>query len=56
MTRCIPIQIINYYWGDQIEKAVWMGHVARMRERRGAYTVLVGQFEGKRPFGRSSRR
>ena len=24
-----------------------MGHVARMRERRGAYRVLVGKPEGK---------
>jgi hypothetical protein len=31
-------------------------HVARIRERKGAYTVLVGQFEGKRPPGRPSRR
>jgi hypothetical protein len=26
--------------------------VARMGERRGAYRVLVGRHEGKRPFGR----
>jgi len=26
----------------------WAGHVARMRERRGAYRVLVGKPEGKR--------
>ena len=30
----------------------WAGHVARMRERRGVYRVLVGKPEGKRPFGR----
>ena len=30
----------------------WAGHVARMGERRGAYSVLVGKPEGKRPLGR----
>jgi hypothetical protein len=27
----------------------WAGNVARMRERRGAYGVLVGKPEGERP-------
>ena len=30
----------------------WAGHVARMGEERGAYKVLVGKPEGKRPLGR----
>jgi hypothetical protein len=30
----------------------WAGHVARMTDRRGAYRVLVGRPEGKRPVGR----
>ena len=30
----------------------WVGHVARMGEKRGVYRVLVGKSEGKRPFGR----
>jgi len=34
----------------------WSGHVARMREERGGYRVLVGKPEGKRPFGRPRRR
>jgi hypothetical protein len=34
----------------------WAGHVARMRERRGAYRILVGKPEGKRPLGRPRRR
>jgi len=34
----------------------WAGHVARMRERRGVYRVLVGKPEGKRPLGRPRRR
>ena len=35
--------------------ARWDGHVARMGER-GAYRVLVGKPEGKRPLGRPRRR
>jgi len=34
----------------------WAGHVARMRERRVAYKILVGKPEGKRPLGRFKRR
>jgi hypothetical protein len=30
----------------------WAGHVARVGERRGAYRVLVGKPEGRRPLGR----
>ena len=34
----------------------WARHVARMGEERGAYRVLVGKLEGKRPLGRLRRR
>ena len=34
----------------------WAGHVARMGERRGVYSVFVGKPEGKRPLGRPRRR
>jgi hypothetical protein len=34
----------------------WMGHVAPMGDRRGAYKVLGGRPEGKRPLGRPRRR
>jgi hypothetical protein len=30
----------------------WAGHVARMGEVRGAYNILVGRSEGRRPLGR----
>jgi len=33
----------------------WAGHVACMGERRGAYRVLVGKHEGKRPLSRPRR-
>jgi len=29
----------------------WAGHVARMRERRGVYRVLVGKLVGKENLG-----
>ena len=28
----------------------WLGHLAHMGERRGAYRALVGRPEGKRPL------
>jgi hypothetical protein len=37
-------------------KMRWEGHVARMREERKVYKVLVGKPEGKRPLGRTRRR
>jgi len=32
------------------------GHVARMRERGGAYRILVGKLEGKRRHARNRQR
>jgi hypothetical protein len=34
----------------------WVGHVARMREKRNAYRLLVGKPDGKRPLERPRRR
>ena len=34
----------------------WAGHVARMRDRRGVYRVLVGKIERRRPLGGTRRR
>ena len=34
----------------------WMGRTARMGDRRGAYKVLEGKPEGKRPLGRPRHR
>jgi len=34
----------------------WVGHVARMGEKRGVYRVLLGKPEGRRPLGRPRRR
>jgi len=40
------VRVIKY------RKMRWAGHVARMGERRGVYTVVVEKPEGKRPLGR----
>jgi hypothetical protein len=37
-------------------KMRWVGHVARMGEKKGVHRVLVGKPEGKRPLGRPRRR
>ena len=34
----------------------WTGHVARMGESEGVYTVFVGTLEGKKPLGKPRRR
>jgi hypothetical protein len=34
----------------------WAGHVTHMGEVRGAYNVLVGRPEGRKPLGRPRRR
>jgi hypothetical protein len=34
----------------------WAGHEARMEVRRGAYSVLVGKPQVRRPLGRSRRK
>jgi hypothetical protein len=37
-------------------RMTWAGHVACMGEKRGAYRILVGRPEGRRPLGRPRRR
>jgi hypothetical protein len=44
------------YSGNQIEKNEMGGHVAHMGEKRGAYRILVGRPEERRPLGRPRRR
>jgi hypothetical protein len=34
----------------------WLGHVARMGEKRNVYRLLIGKPEGKRPLRRPRRR
>jgi hypothetical protein len=55
-------ELIDLYSSPNIVRVIksrrmrWAGHVARMRESRGAYRVLVGKPEGRRPLGRTRRR
>ena len=45
--------LTKYYLGDQIEKNTKGGaYIARMGDRRGAHTVLVGKPKGRRPLRR----
>jgi hypothetical protein len=41
---------------DKSRPMRWAEHVARMREERKVYKVLVGKTEGKRPLGRPRHR
>jgi hypothetical protein len=51
-------ELHNFYSSPNIirmiksERMRWAGHVARLREKRNAYGILVGKPEGKRPLGR----
>jgi predicted GH43/DUF377 family glycosyl hydrolase len=38
---------LNIIWAIDSRRIRWVGHVACMGERRGAYRVLMGQPEGK---------
>jgi hypothetical protein len=38
------------------KRMIWAGHVARIGEVRGAYNILVGRPDGRRPLGRPRRR
>jgi hypothetical protein len=51
----------NFYSSPSIIKMIksrmmrWIWHVERMREKRNAYSTVVGKPEGKRPLGRTRR-
>ena len=61
-TRISFLELNGLYSSPNIVRVIksrrmrWAGHVARMGEERGAYKVLVGKPEGKRPLGRPRRR
>jgi hypothetical protein len=46
---CTPPNIIRMIKSRRMR---WAGHVARLREKRNAYGILIGKPEGKRPLGR----
>ena len=53
---------LNYLYSPNIFRVIksrrmrWAGHVARMWERSGLYSILVGKHERNRPPGRRRRR
>jgi hypothetical protein len=54
-------QLNNMYFSPNIirvakSRRIWAGRVACLGRSRGAYRVLVGEPEGKRPLVRSRRR
>jgi hypothetical protein len=55
-------ELYNLYLSPDIIRHIksrqmrWAGHVARMKEERKLFKVLVGKHEGKRPLGRPRRR
>jgi hypothetical protein len=46
----------NIIWVIKSRRMRWAGHLARMGERRGAYRILLGRPEGRRPLGRHRRK
>jgi hypothetical protein len=52
-------ELHNFYSSPSIirinKSMQWVGHVARMGEKRSAYRILVGKPEGKRPLVRPRR-
>ena len=51
-----PYSSSNTVWVIKARRMRWVGHVARMGERRDVYRVLVGKPEGKRTLGRPRRK
>jgi hypothetical protein len=55
-------ELHNLYFSPSIIRMIksrrmkWAGHVARIREKRNAYKLLMRKPDGKRPLGRQRRR
>jgi hypothetical protein len=54
-TICTPCQTLSGI-RHETGKIRWMWHVTCMKEKRGAYRILVGGPEEKRPLGKPDRR
>jgi hypothetical protein len=54
-------ELYDLYFSPNIIRVIksrimrWVGHVALMGERKGAYRILIGRLEGRRPLGRQRR-
>jgi hypothetical protein len=46
----------NIIWMTKSRRMRWAGHVAHMGEKRGAYRILVGRPDERRPLGRPRHR
>jgi hypothetical protein len=46
------VLLTKYYSVIKSRRMRWAGHVARMEERRGAYSVLMGKPQRKSSIGR----
>jgi hypothetical protein len=46
----------NIIWVIKSRRMRWLGHVAHMGEKRGAYRIFVGRPEGRRPLRRPRHR
>jgi hypothetical protein len=53
---CLCAVLTKYHSGDQIEKTEMGVASSTKTESRGAYRVLVGKPEGRRPLGRPRHR
>ena len=55
-------ELNDFYSSPNINRVIksrrmgWVGHVTRVGDRRGLYTVLVGKPEGKGPLGKPRHR
>jgi hypothetical protein len=56
MKSFITSTVLQAYRVIKSRRMRWVGHAARMGERRNAYRILVEKPEGKRPLGRPRRR
>jgi hypothetical protein len=60
MYICVYVNVLysspNIIWVIKSRRMRRAGHVACMGERSGAYRILVGRPEGRRPLGRPRRR
>jgi hypothetical protein len=58
---CLPVLVVlrvGYLYSSpniirmfKSRRMKWAGHVARIRETKNAYRILMGKQEGKRPLG-----